>query len=414
MGFYDNYPNAKKREPIIIDVSLDWLKRRLGKTIADDDIAKTLALLGFETLFNGDTMRVTVPNWRSTGDVSIPDDIMEEVARLHGFENFAAIPIVTALGSAVNQPKVDLERNIKEYLAFRCGLQEIFTYPWMNEEFTAPFLKADDERTLKILAAPSPNDSRLRSTLLPNLCQAVVGNLRYFDEFAIFESAQLLWGDEFVALYDEREKLPTQRRSIAGAVVAGRKEVGELFNRVKGFIAALPRYTHIEPFVFAKEEKPNWADETVWLNVGQNEKRVGNVALLNTPSALHCGIKNSAVMLFELDIDALTPLDSRTNQFVHIPEYPLTDYDVSLLVDRGVTWETIEANITEKINAEGFIRGVSFVGEYRGQQIPEDKKSITLRLSVGSASKTLTMEEIENSVGGVMKRLKKAVGAEQR
>jgi phenylalanyl-tRNA synthetase beta chain len=92
----------------------------------------------------------------------------------------------------------------------------------------------------------------------------------------------------------------------------------------------------------------------------------------------------------------------------------LTDFDVSLLVDSAVAWETIEAAVSEKIEADSLIRGVSFVGEYRGQQIPTDKKSVTLRLVVGSSSKTLTMEEIESSAHGVVEHLKESVGAEQR
>jgi phenylalanyl-tRNA synthetase beta chain len=411
-GYCDNYPTKIARSEIT--VSLDWLNRRLGKTIPPVEIERMLAALGFETSLKNDTMHIVTPSWRSTGDISLPDDIMEEVARLHGFENFAATPIVTSLTSAVNQPAIDLERNIKEYLAFRSGLREIFTYPWMSDEFAAPFLPADDQRTLVLANPPSPTERLLRSTLLPNLCQAVAGNRRYYDEFAIFEGAQALWGEGYAKPYDERESLPTQRRHIAGAFVAGRDKVNELFRRAKGVIELLPRYTHIEPFAFTKENKPGWADEAVWLNVKQGDEKVGELALLSTPSALQCGIKNCAVMLFELDIDALKILPSRTNRFTHIPEYPLADYDVSLLVARDLPWERIESVITEKINADSFIRGVSFVDEYRGKQIPEDKKSVTLRLVVGSTTKTLTAEEIESSVNGVVKRLGKTLGAEMR
>lgn len=80
-------------------------------------------------------MHVVVPTWRSTGDVSIKADIMEEVARMYGYENFEAAPIVTAFDGAIKQLDFDLERHIKEYLAFRCDMQEIFTYPWMEEEY---------------------------------------------------------------------------------------------------------------------------------------------------------------------------------------------------------------------------------------------------------------------------------------
>lgn len=411
-GFHDNYP--VKSQQAKIDVSLSWLSKRLGKTLPNDEIKTLLKRLGFEVNIENDTLKVITPTWRSTGDVSIDNDIMEEVARMHGFENFTETPIITAFTGAINQAGVDMERKIKEYLAFRCGMREIFTYPWMNDDFTGPFVSETDNKTLELEAPPSPEERRLRSTLLPNLCRAVSGNLRYFNEFAIFECAQTLWGNEFISEYDEKEKLPIQRRSIAAALVAGREDVDSIFRRIKGIITMLPRYTHLEPLSFSRTEKPAWADETVWLNINQNDSPVGNVALLSTKNAISCGIKNSAVMLFEIDIDALTPLPSRTNKFTHISEYPLTDYDISVLIDRNIYWEQIEAAVSAKMGPDSNIRGVSFIDEYRGKQIPEDKKSVTIRLLVGSLTKTLTSEEIEGSVKPVIKRLNKTLGAELR
>ena len=411
-GYADNYPTKLSRAEI--NLSLSWLSRRLGKALPNDEIKTLLSRLGFSVSIENDDLKVIAPSWRSTGDISIDNDIMEEVARMHGFENFTATPIVTSFTDAINQPKIDLERNIKEYLAYRCGMREIFTYPWMNDEFTEPFLAKLADKTIELSAPPSPTESRLRSTLLPNLCRAVNANLRYFHDFAIFESAQTLWGNEFIQVYDEKEKLPVQRRNIAGAIAANRDEVGNMFRRLKGIITMMPRYTHLEPFTFTRAEKPDWSDETVWLNIEQNDNQVGNIALLSTKSALSCGIKNSAVMLFEIDLDALTPLASRTNHFVHIPEYPRTDYDISMLVPHNLYWEQIEAVVTEKMGSDSFVHGISFVDEYHGKQIPEGKKSITIRLVIGSDKKTLTSEEIEASANAVIKRLNKKLGAELR
>jgi phenylalanyl-tRNA synthetase beta chain len=192
------------------------------------------------------------------------------------------------------------------------------------------------------------------------------------------------------------------------------KFLKELFRSAKGTLEAMPRYVHIEPLSFEKNAKPLWADDILWFNIIHGGAQVGNMGLLSKKAALDCGIKNSAVMLFELDIDSLKPLNSRSNTFVHLPEYPMTDYDISLLFDSTTKWEEIAEVTKGKDSPDNLLRSVSFVDEYRGKQVPEGKKSVTLRLVIGSQKKTLTSDEIENCAGAVIKRLSKALGAELR
>ena len=107
------------------------------------------------------------------------------------------------------------------------------------------------------------------------------------------------------------------------------------------------------------------------------------------------------------------PLRSRTNTFTHMPEYPVADYDVSVLLDREVKWEAVREAILGK-HTGGLLKDAAFVDEYRGKQVPEGKKSVTLRLTIGSAEKTLTSQEIEACAASAVKRLAKHVGAELR
>ncbi|MCL1876001.1 MAG: phenylalanine--tRNA ligase subunit beta [Synergistaceae bacterium] len=410
-GFRDVYPSDPNRSEI--DVSLDWLEKRLGKRIPNGDIARMLERLGFSVNFDGDNMRVVAPTWRSTGDISIPDDIMEEVSRMHGYENFESTLITTTFDGAINQIEADMDRKIKEYLASRCGMNEIFTYPWISDQYVRAIFGGADGM-LSLSTPPSPDEHCVRSSLLPNLCKAVSDNLRFFGSFAIFESALVFFDRDFETRYDERESLPLQRRNVAGAYVGDPEDVNLLFRKAKGVIEALPRYVHIEPVMFEKIEKPVWADDVVWLNIRHCGERAGNLALLSKKAALGCGIKNSAVMLFELDIDLLKPYPSRTNKYARLSEYPMTDYDVSMLFDTPVKWKEIHEVITGKSGPDDLLRGVSFVDEYKGHQVPEGKKSVTFRLVIGSLKKTLTSEEIENYAKAIEKRLKKTLGAELR
>ena len=408
-GLVDQYPEHLK--PAEIDVALSWLERRLGKRLSPDEIKHKLELLGYGITFNGDNMHVVVPTWRSTGDVSIQADIMEEVARMYGYETFEAEPITTPFDGAINQLDKDLERRIKEYLAIRCGMQEIFTYPWMEESYVNAVLQST-EGILSLSTPPSPAERFVRSSLLPNLCKAVVKNERYFDEFSIFETAQVFRDENYTSPYDPREKLPSQRKNVAGAFATTDKDITALFRRAKGVVEMMARYVHMEALTFKQAEKPVWADNVVWLNIYRGDEKVGDLALLAKKVSMACGIKNMNVMLFQLDQDSLVPLKSRTNTFTHLAEYPMTDYDISLLVDGSVQWKDV-AQTVRGIKSE-LLHGAAFVDEYRGKQVPAGKKSLTLRLAIGSKDKTLTSAEIEEVASGVLNKIAKRFGAELR
>ena len=410
-GFCDNY--VKKLQRAEIDVNLSWLEKRLGKHLTNAEMQGKLELLGFDVQIDGDTMHVTAPTWRSTGDISIKDDVMEEVARMYGYDNFEATEFTTTFTGAINQKDKSLVRNIKEYLALRCGMQEVYTYPWMNDVFVNAVLQNTDG-ILKLSTPPAPDMSYIRSSLLPNLCEAVVKNERYFNDFSIFEEAQVFFDRNYSAVYDERESLPEQRRHIGAAFASSVKDINTLFREVKGVIEYMPRYTHMEAFTFRKEEKPVWADHVVWLNIYLGEQKIGDMGLVAKKVSMECGIKNLSVMLFELDATKLKPLKSRTNKFTHLDEYPKTDYDISMLFDSNAVWKDIYEAIMGEKKASALLKDASFVDEYRGKQIPNGKKSVTIRLTIGSDEKTLTSQEIESAANQVMKKLKKKMGAELR
>ena len=410
-GYCDQYVKKLKRAEI--DVSLTWLAKRLGKNLTNEEIRNKLELLGFDVAIDGDNMHVTAPTWRSTGDISIKDDVMEEVARMYGYDNFEATSFTTTFEGAINQRDQDLIRNIKEYLAIRCGMQEVYTYPWMNDVFVNAVLQ-DTTGVLRLSMPPAPDLSCIRSSMLPNLCEAVVKNERYFNDFSIFEEAQVFFDRNYTSPYDETESLPEQRRHIGGAFASSVKDITELFREAKGVLEYMPRYTHMEAFTFRKEEKPVWADNVVWLNLFLGEEKIGDMGLVAKKVSMECGIKNLSVMLFEMDATKLKPLKSRTNKFTHLAEYPETDYDISMLFDSDAAWEDIYDAIMGQKKASALLKEAAFVDEYRGKQIPDGKKSVTIRLTIGSGEKTLTSQEIESAANQVMKKLGKKMGAELR
>ena len=157
-----------------------------------------------------------------------------------------------------------------------------------------------------------------------------------------------------------------------------------------------------------------WADDVVWLNIFSDDRKIGDMGLLAKKVSMECGIKNLSVMLFELDAEKLKPLKSRTNHFAPLAEYPETDYDISMLFGTDTAWSDIHNAIMGQKKASPLLKNASFVDEYRGKQIPAGKKSVTIRLNIGSAEKTLTSREIEKAAEQVMKKLGNTMGAELR
>ena len=410
-GFCDRYMREPYRAQI--DVSLTWLEKRMGKHLENDVIKGKLEHLGFDVQIDGDNMHVVAPTWRSTGDISIKDDVMEEVARMYGYDNFEATSFTTTFDGAINQKDQDLIRNIKEYLAIRCGMQEVYTYPWMNDVYVNAVLQNTDG-ILRLSTPPAPDLSYIRSSLLPNLCEAVAKNERYFNDFSIFEEAQVFFDRNYTSPYDPTESLPEQKRHFAAAIASSERDIKLLFREAKGILEYMPRYTHMEGFTFRKEEKPVWADNVVWLNVYLGDDKIGDLGLLAKKVSMDCKIKNLSVMLFEIDATMLRPLISRTNKFVHLAEYPETDYDISMLFDSNAVWADMYEAIMGKKKASALLKEARFVDEYRGRQIPAGKKSVTIRLTIGSNEKTLTSKEIEDAAGQIMKKLAKKMGAELR
>lgn len=393
-----------KTERAKIDVSQEFLDTRLGKVLDQKIVSKVLKNLGYDVEFSDGIYHVVAPVWRSTGDVSIKDDVMGDIARLLSYESFEKKPLSVKFDSAVKQVDVLLERRIKEYLAYRCGFYEIFTYPWMDDKY----IKASGlniNSPIKLATPPSPELSILRTSLVPGMLEAISKNLRYYTDFRLFEVAQVFEKGEYHPSI-EKETLPVHKKYLTGSIVG--KDPKKIFFEAKGVIEKMASYTHMEDLSFKQTDKPSWADPNAYLSVMHGNTTVGYLGLVSAKTMQISGIKRTNVVMFELNTDLFVSYPSRTNEFCHLPQFPLVEKDLSIIVDESITWNEIVKSI-EKI-----VKELKFIGEYRGNQIPDGKKSITLRVWIGNNDSTMTTEQINNKMNGIMKMLKKNCNAELR
>ncbi len=396
----------KETQANTINLSLDFLGSRIGREITAAEVKKTLAPLGFVILSEEDnTLQVRVPVWRSTGDVSLPDDLLEEVARMIGYENFEFIPPRIELTHFVNQREVEVERRLREAMAMRCGFQEIFTYPWIHEDYIAA-AGVDTKTLLELEAPPAPEERFLRGSLVPGILESVVSNLRYFDHFRLFELTQVFRKGSYSPSVPE-EVLPEHERMLCAALVGD--DAMSLFREGKGVIESLPRFAQVKSLSFAQVEKPAWADPKMWLNItDERRKVVGSLALLSMQAEHMAGIKHQMTVIFELSVDELDPLASRGGSYHPLPLYPEVWQDLNVVVATSTTWADIAAVLEDKV-----LRA-RFTEEYQGKQLPEGTKSVIFRYWLGSPNATLTAEEISLANKEIITALEKECGARLR
>jgi phenylalanyl-tRNA synthetase beta chain len=197
--------------------------------------------LGFTVKPGAAALHVDVPTWRSTGDVSLAHDLVEEVARLCGYDNFEFVPPQIRLERQATDRRLLLERRVKELLALLGGMKEVVTYPWVKDRYleAAGFDVSD---LLRISSPPAPDQSGLLPSLIPSLLQAIITNQRYFQSFRIFQAAPVFINSEFARVDDPAESLPQQPRHVAAALVGG--DPHQMFREAKGLIEALRRLAH--------------------------------------------------------------------------------------------------------------------------------------------------------------------------
>ena len=221
----------------------------------------------------------------------------------------------------------------------------------------------------------------------------------------MFECKQVYEKGDYRPSTDD-EVLPVQSNCLTGCIVG--KNAKKVFYEAKGVLENMARYCHMENLKLEQIEKPKWADVNAYLNIVRDGGVIGSFGLLSVQTMSDAKIKRANVAIFELNADRLKAYDSRTNVYERLPELPLVEKDLSILVDEDVNWSMIEETIRSKV------KEVEFVDEYRGNQIPDGKKSITLKVRMVNEGTTMTSEQINNNINTILKSLNKRCGAELR
>ena len=403
--FLDNYPAPIERP--IVETTVDLINRRLGAEHSQAEVCGMLERLGFRVSAAEGRLTVDVPSWRATGDVSIPEDLVEEVGRLYGYENLEFIAPEVKLDRAIRQPELSLDRHIREYLAGPAAMQEIVSYPWVEDRYLDA---AGLAPPLGLAKPPAPETRRLQSSLIPRMLWAVASNRRYFQRFRLFEVARVFPSETLELLHEGGEMLPPQPKHLSAALVG--TDAGRLFLEAKGVLEALSRETQMEPLSFSSEgPSAPWTEPAGQLTISLAEQVVGRIGVVSARAMRLSGIRRAGVALFELDLTLIRPNPSRKNLFEPIPMYPQKDYDLSLVVPAEVRWADLHRTMSA---THKLVRSVRLVEEYRGEQVPAGKKSLLVQVRMGAATRTLKAKDVDEVAAALLKRTREKFSAELR
>ncbi|MDQ0430531.1 phenylalanyl-tRNA synthetase beta chain [Planomicrobium stackebrandtii] len=391
------------KEEKIVKVSPDFINSRLGMKISFEDMWDILNRLKFNTEAANGQLVISVPTRRQ--DIQIPEDVIEEIARLYGYDEIpATLPEAetTPGGLTPYQAKRRIVRSLLE----GAGLLQATTYSLTSEKSAKQFALEETETT-RLLMPMSEERSILRQSLLPHLLESVTYNTaRRMDSVALYETGSVfLKGDD--ELLNEQEHLAV---AITGLWLdnswQGEKKPVDFFV-LKGIVETLGTKLGVQLTFERGQMDDLHPGRTAFIMLDGH--RIGVIGQLHPSEQKERDLKTTVVM--ELNLALLLNIETAALLYTPVPRYPSMSRDVALVLSKIVEAGTIETVIR---NAGGkLLKDVRVFDLYEGDKMEEGKKSVAFSLTYFDPEKTLTDEEVINAHEKVLAALTE-VGAELR
>ena len=396
-GVVDDYPVPVKRAEI--DITSEYIRRKIGQNISDSDILKTLTALHYEVKNDSGNLHVTAPHFRSTKDISMKDDIVEEVGRVFGYRNIDPAPPMVECVPPVKNLFRYFERDVKNILSGSYGMTEVSGYSFTNED-TLNALKINEDKELRLRNPLSIELDRLRRSLIPNMMNFIKYNQRFYDNFDIFELGR-------VYLKDDRKSsdLVSENFRTAGTVFMKRPET-PVFFEAKAIAMGLLDKLKVKNYklIPATDSLPPYAHPGRSMKVEIGGKDAGLIFEVHPETAQVFEFTGKAA-IFDLDLNIIFNEEKNPVKFSELQKYPEVPFEISVVTDKKTYSDTI-LNIVRKSDKNRIVEA-KVVSVYEGAQLPEDKKSVSIKTVFASKDKTLEPAEIEDLQKKVISALSK-------
>ena len=339
-----------------VKLRLDWLNRKLGRDVPAEEVRGILERLQFQV---SEDFTVTVPSWRATKDISVADDLVEEVGRMIGYESIP--PAAPAVSSVVppDFPERSYFRRLRAFLTAR-GFTEVYNYSFLSEEQVAEF-GLDVAEHVRVLNPIAANQSLMRTSLLPGIYANLVENRKHFPAFRIFEIGR--------EIHKRAGQLPDEVPHLVTAIYGDDSGLFEL-KRVAESLAS--------GITFRAATARSYEHPT----------RTATVEPGGRLFELHPKMIEGRAHILDLDLRAIMPLEPHAAKYKPIRRYPSSSFDLTVLTTIRKPAANVQADFS--IPSPIFER-IEFVRQYIKS---EDVKSVTFRFTLSAPDRTLSNEEV--------------------
>jgi len=370
-----------------ITLDVKKLCSKVGKDIPIEEIARLLHSIQFGAEMKGKKIKVTIPTFRPIKDIEIEDDIVEEVARLHGYENIEpqlpALPIKLPMENRERRQKHALRR----LLSLGLGFDEVYNYSFYSINDIKKTL-LPEELHEKIENYLSEDQTHLRVTLVPNMLKNVAHNLKNFAQFKIYEIGH--------TYQDLQEYFPIEEKKICGMIVKPKKDGSKVFYEAKGAAETIINALRIAGYEMRKGESLcSYAHPNKYAGyfLKKNGDEIAKVFEIHPLVLKNFDLEKVSIGCFEINFTRLMQCDRSDTKYKPLPKFPGIEIDISVLVDAKAEVGALQKAIVSA--DKQLVRGVELFDIYQGSNIPEGKKSLAFKVIIRADDRTLTDAEMK-------------------
>ena len=380
-------------DKVVLNFTKSFVDRYTGINIENDAIVKTLTSLGFGVELDGDVFTVSVPSWRATKDVTMNADIIEEITRIYGYDNFeihtTRSPLYPVRPDAVKRS----EEKIKDILVKRYNLHELHSYVWAyTDELKNIGIETEDN--IRLLNATNPNIETIRNSLIPTqLCQ-IKTNVGYAPDFGIFEVGRAV--TEMT-----EDNLCVEKKFLAVTLYSKTRGVRELYFELRDILAVIASDVKNRQLGFEKIEPRHAYEHPVNLNaIVLDGKQIGVIGIPH-PAVGKKIDKKAAIVFAEMDMQAFADAENAPIVYDEPSKFPPIDYDISVVIPKGVLFADMEE--CWKNEGCGILKSAKPVDSYDTELFHSE----TIRFVFSSRERTLSSAEVQEIMDRIIANLAK-------